>query len=84
MKGYIVEPEPYEPVVESTLVGCRRCHTTWVQDIPHSSDVRVNGPLYLFNACDVCYDPETKTYKEKHKSCLEKLLGPSPSKVIAT
>lgn len=57
MKGYHLEYRPYEPVTESTLVGCRRCDNTWYEDMLHTTGLRINGAMKIYDVCDKCRLP---------------------------
>jgi hypothetical protein len=49
---YVFEIKP--PVVEKTLVGCRRCNETWSEDYAHHGNFRINGPMMIYDYCDNC------------------------------
>lgn len=57
MKGYHLEFRPYEPVTENTLVGCRRCYNSWYEPFLHTTDIRINGPMQIYDVCDKCRLP---------------------------
>lgn len=54
MKGYRNPYVEYKPVVEPTLVGCRRCMNAWYEDRIHTSGMRINGAIYSYDYCDKC------------------------------
>ena len=60
MKGYINLDllKKYEPVEESALVGCKKCGHSWYEKYTFTSAVRINGPMYFYDYCDVCIDKD--------------------------
>lgn len=56
MKGYLLKTD-YEypkPVIEVTTVGCKRCDNTWKEKHTFYMDIRVNGPMLIYDCCDKC------------------------------
>lgn len=56
MKGFRFKLvfEDSKPVVEQALVGCRRCRTTWREERTFYTSIRINGPMYDYDVCDMC------------------------------
>lgn len=80
MKGYRIPPPEPEYVEAMIYVGCRKCWSTWSEKgMQNKYGPCINGPLYMYDACDNCYDAEARTYREKPRSssCLEKHLDVS-------
>lgn len=57
-KGYhLLNAPEYKPIKELTLVGCKRCRRTWREEYFHTTAIRINGPMYMYDACDQCLEP---------------------------
>lgn len=55
MKGYNRPLKPIEFVEEQILVGCLNCRNQWYElRNVLKNGVRVNGPLYQYDYCDLC------------------------------
>jgi len=54
MKGYYKQKQPYQPVEETTLVGCLRCRKFWREKKWHYTQARTDTPDYIYDFCDCC------------------------------
>jgi hypothetical protein len=70
MKGYSLPKKTFEPRMEQTLVGCRHCCNTWMEELLNTTGVSINGALYTYDACDKCYDADALQFRDKSGPCL--------------
>lgn len=69
MKGFKIESlqmkaTPFVPYMGSRFVCCTNCHNHWREDQMVYSEILFsrNSARPDYNACEKCYDPETKTW----------------------
>jgi hypothetical protein len=63
--GIIFKSNEYKPRRENTLMGCKNCRKTWHENYLHTTPVRINGPMYIYDVCSECYNVNTQQYKHK-------------------
>lgn len=65
MSGYNFPQSAHEVGTKPVLVGCRRCHHTWTEEVTCFTPVITNLPVYKYDVCDGCITNEDRERMER-------------------